>query len=314
MSLRSLEDMVVFTVFKQAMEWFWARNKNITSKHISEVAWAIRCIAVKHLSCDDATAELYSEAMASLRVQHTGLSKKNEEALKQFDDPKVVQRLLNYPDDLFGLAEKAKGQKAALLTQAAVATLILIFAPMRLKNLNGLRIDQNLNWINDRLNIHVPGEQVKNNMALDFALPSEPSNKVREYIDRYRSLFLPKANPYLFPGRKGPKDQSALRNQVTNTLFKHTGIRLTPHQFRHVAAKLLLDARPGHYEVVRKLLGHKNLSTVYESYSGTETQAAINLYDDVILDRKRGLSGKAEANDDLPFHDPFNPFLKGQKR
>jgi integrase len=101
---------------------------------------------------------------------------------------------------------------------------------------------------------------------------------------------------------------------VTNTLFKHTGIRLTPHQFRHVAAKLLLDARPGHYEVVRKLLGHKNLSTVYESYSGTETQAAINLYDDVILERKRGLSGKVEANDDAPFLDPFNPFLKGNKR
>jgi integrase len=314
MSLRTLNDMVAFPVFKQSMEWFWKRNGDKTSKHIGEVAWAIRCIAVKHLNSDDATTELYRKAMASLRVQHTGLSKKNEEALKQFDDPKAVHRLLNYPDDLFVAAEKAKGQKAALLAQAAVATLILIFAPMRLKNLNGLRIDQNLNWINDRLNIHVPGEQVKNGMTLDFALPPGPSNRVREYIDRYRSLFLPKANPYLFPGRKGPKDQSALRNQVTNTLFKHTGIRLTPHQFRHVAAKLLLDARPGHYEVVRKLLGHRNLSTVYESYSGTETQAAINLYDDVILDRKRGLSGKVEANDDIPFLDPFNPFLKGNKR
>jgi integrase len=315
MSLRSLEDMVAFPVFKQAMKWFWERNGDKTSNHIGEVAWSIRCVAVKHLKCDDATAELYRDAMASLRVQHTGLSEKNEEALKQFDDPKVVHRLLNYPDDLFVAAEKAKGQKAALLAQAAVATLILIFAPMRIKNLNDLRIDQNLNWINDRLNIHIPAEQVKNSMALDFALPPGPSNRVREYIERYRSLFLPKANPYLFPGRKGgSKDTSAFRRQISNTLFKHTGIRLTPHQFRHVAAKLLLDARPGFYEVVRKLLGHKNLSTVYESYSGTETQAAINLYDDVILDRKRGLSGKAEANDDLPFHDPFNPFLKGQKR
>ena len=314
-SLRSLEDMVAFPVFKQSMEWFWKRNGDKTSKHIGEVAWSIRCIAVKHLECDDATTELYRKAMADLRVQHTGLSEKNAEALKQFDDPKVVHRLLNYPDDLFRLAEKAKGQKAALLAQAAVATLILIFAPMRIKNLNDLRIDQNLNWINDRLNIHIPAEQVKNSMVLDFALPPGPSNRVREYIDRYRSLFLPKANPYLFPGRKGgSKDTSAFRRQISNTLFKHTGIRLTPHQFRHVAAKLLLDARPGFYEVVRKLLGHKNLSTVYESYSGTETQAAINLYDDVILDRKRGLSGKVEANDDMPFLDPFNPFLKGQKR
>jgi len=315
MSLRSLEEMVAFPVFKQAMKWFWERNGNKTSKHIGEVGWSIRCIAVKHLKCDDATAKLYHDAMTSLRIQHTGLSEKNEEALKQFDDHKVVHRLLNYPDDLFGLAGKAKGQKSALLVQAAVATLILIFAPMRIKNLNDLRIDQNLNWIDDRLHIHVPAEQVKNSMALDYALPPGPSNRVREYIERYRSLFLPKANPYLFPGRKGgPKDITAFRRQISTTLFKHTGIRLTPHQFRHVAAKLLLDARPGHYEVVRKLLGHKNLSTVYESYSGTETQAAINLYDDVILDRKRGLSGKVEANDDAPFLDPFNPFLKGNKR
>jgi integrase len=315
MCLRSLEDMVAFPVFKQAMEWFWERNRQKTSKHIGEVAWTIRCIAVKHLDCDEVTREQYRKAIETLRVNQVGLSPKNTSTLKQFDDPKVVHRFLNYPDDLFGAAEKANGQKSSLLAQAAVATLILIFAPMRLKNLCDLRIDQNLNWIDGRLHIHVPAEQVKNGMELDFALPPGPSNRVREYIDRHRSLFLPKANPYLFPGRKGgSKDITTFRRLITNTLFKHTGIRLTPHQFRHVAAKLLLDARPGHYEVVRKLLGHKNLSTAYDHYTGTETQAAIDLYDDVILDRKRGLSGKAEANDDMPFLDPFNPFLKGQKR
>jgi integrase len=128
-------------------------------------------------------------------------------------------------------------------------------------------------------------------------------------------MSLPRANPYLFPGRNGkPKDITALRRLISNTLFKHTGICLTPHQFRHVAAKLLLEARPGHYEVVRKLLGHKSLSTAYDHYTGTETQAAIDLYDRVILDRKRGLSGKLEVDDNMPFLDPLNPFLKGNKR
>ena len=76
----------------------------------------------------------------------------------------------------------------------------------------------------------------------------------------------------------------------------------------------MLEARPGHYEVVRKLLGHKSLSTAYDHYTGTETQAAIDLYDRVILDRKRGLSGKLEVDDNMPFLDPLNPFLKGNKR
>jgi integrase len=215
---------------------------------------------------------------------------------------------------LFDKAAKSAGPKSRLLAQAGAATLILIFAPMRITNLNHLRIDQNLNWIDNRLHIHVPGSQVKNGMELNFALPQGPSDRIQEYIDRYRPGFQLESNPYLFPGRKGPKDQSALSKLITNNLFRHTGIRLTPHQFRHVAAKLLLDARPGHYEVVRKLLGHKNLSTVYESYSGAETQAAVDLYDEVIFDRKRGRSGKQKVNEGEPFLDPFNPFLKGSRR
>lgn len=313
-SLRSLEGLVKFSVFKIAMKWFWDRNGGKTSKHIGEVAWTIRCIAVKHLECDEETAGEYQKAIATLRVPQVGLSEKNTAALSQFDDPRVVSRFLNYPDALFDEANKAKGQKSHLLAQAGAAALIFIFAPIRIKNLGNLRIDQNLNWINRRLHIHVPGHLVKNGMELNFALPPGPSDRIREYIDRYRTMFQSEANPYLFPGRKGPKDQSALRKQITNTLFKHTGIRLTPHQFRHVAAKLLLDARPGHYEVVRKLLGHRNLSTAYDHYTGSETQAAVDLYDQVILDRKRGRSGKTDVKDEGPFLDPFNPFLKGSQR
>ena len=151
---------------------------------------------------------------------------------------------------------------------------------------------------------------------------------MRVYIDNWRSLFLPAANPHLFPGRNNKaKDVSCLRRQITRTLFDHTGIRLTPHMFRHVAAKLLLDARPGHYEVVRKVLGHKNLATTYEHYAGAETQAAVELYDDVILDLKRGGDGSASGTrhrrraeeshqppekNDLPFLDPLNLFGKGR--
>jgi hypothetical protein len=62
---------------------------------------------------------------------------------------------------------------------------------------------------------------------------------------------------------------------------------IAPHQFRHAAAKLLLDARPGHYEVVRKLLGHKSVTTTYAHYAGAETDAAVELYADIILQLRR---------------------------
>ena len=173
----------------------------------------------------------------------------------------------------------------------------------------------------------MPAGEVKNRTDLHYVLPRGTTERVRVYIDNWRSLFLPAANPHLFPGRNNKaKDVSCLRRQITHTLFDHTGIRLTPHMFRHVAAKLLLDARPGHYEVVRKVLGHKNLATTYEHYAGAETQAAVELYDNVILDLKHGGDGsagndrhrrpeetprKAPEKDDLPFLDPLNLFGKG---
>jgi hypothetical protein len=329
-TISSLEELVRFERFKIGMKWLWERNGNKTSRSIGEIAWTIRCIAVKHLRCDDETAQKYTDALAMLRVQSTGLSPKNRTAMQQFDDTRIPCRFLSHPEALWRLSEKAKGKKAQLLVQIAVATEILIFAPMRIKNLCNLRLDRHFAWIDGRLHINLDPAEVKNDMPLHFVMPNATSNRIQTYIDEWRSLFLPESNPHLFPGRNGkPKDVSALRKQITGYLFEHTGICLTPHQFRHVAAKLLLDARPGHYEVVRKVLGHKNLSTTYEHYAGAETQAAVELYDNVILDIKNGgdgsqrgmRSGKStgsrdrlSADEELQVLDPLNPFLNGGRR
>ena len=125
-------------------------------------------------------------------------------------------------------------------------------------------------------------------------LPEATTERVKRYIDDWRMMFTPGASPYLFPGRiVGAKDCSALRKLITKTLWSHAAIHLTPHQFRHAAAKLLLDRLPGHYEVVRKILGHKALTTTYAHYAGAETQKAIELYGEVITKTRR--DGVAQA-------------------
>jgi len=49
---------------------------------------------------------------------------------------------------------------------------------------------------------------------------------------------------------------------------------LTPHQFRHLAAKIYLDPNPGGFELVRQLLGHKNSKTTIGAYAGINTKRA----------------------------------------
>ena len=42
-----------------------------------------------------------------------------------------------------------------------------------------------------------------------------------------------------------PDDELRRRQEAAENTFRQLGIRLTPHQFRHLAGKLVLDARPG---------------------------------------------------------------------
>jgi integrase len=251
---------------------------------------------VKYREPSTETATFFAEVLPKLRQQQTGLSEKNITAMAQFDDPLAVERFLLLPQRLWDVAlaktKTVEGrtlrQEAHLLVQSAVAIEILQFAPVRIENLNHLRLDQHLVWQGAKLRLVIPAAEVKNSQALDFLLPEATSARVQRYIKDWRCLFLPKSNPYLFPGRDGKaKDQAALRKQIEKTLWDHAALRLTPHQFRHAAAKILLDARPGFYEVLRKLLGHKSMMTTYSHYTGAETQAAVELYGDIISDHRR---------------------------
>jgi len=322
--VRKLEELVTKDMFKLGMKWFWDRNKGKTSKHIGEIAWTVRCYAIKHIGTDEATAAFYADAMKRLRVSQQGLSDKNQSAMAQFDDLKVVENFVSLPQRVWDKAVKMQktayskriAKKACLLIQASVAIEILIFAPMRISNLQGLRLDEHISWQAGRVRISIPRQQVKNDQALDFLLPESVSKRVKSYIDLWRSHLTSEYNSHLFPGRNGkPKDCSRLRRQIEQTLWNEAGIRLTPHQFRHAAAKILLDAKPGHYEVVRKVLGHKSLTTTYSHYAGAETQAAINLYDDVIIQhrqRKAFDRHRDRRAPEPPFMDPLQ--LYGGKR
>ena len=54
----------------------------------------------------------------------------------------------------------------------------------------------------------------------------------------------------------------------------HAGIDLSPHQLRHLAAKILLDDQPGSFELVRQFLCHENLKTTVKAYTGIDTRRA----------------------------------------
>jgi site-specific recombinase XerC len=64
-------------------------------------------------------------------------------------------------------------------------------------------------------------------------------------------------------------------------------LQVHPHLFRHIAAKLFLDAHPGSYELVRRVLGHRSIDTTTNFYTGLETAAAVRHFDKTILHLRR---------------------------
>lgn len=71
---------------------------------------------------------------------------------------------------------------------------------------------------------------------------------------------------------------------------------MNPHLFRHLGAKRHLDARPGEYEVVRRVNCHKKIDTTTNYYSGFESTAAARHFDAVLLERRRVAEQRPRAH------------------
>jgi integrase len=84
---------------------------------------------------------------------------------------------------------------------------------------------------------------------------------------------------FLFPGAHGGKALVTLRGQISHFLARELGVRLTPHQFRHLIGFIYLRQHPHGIEVVRALLGHRSIATTLRHYAGLEGAEAARHYD-----------------------------------
>ena len=78
-----------------------------------------------------------------------------------------------------------------------------------------------------------------------------------------------------------------MSGQITERIYKATGLRMTVHQFRHAAGAIILSRRPGEYELVRRLLGHRNVQTTNQAYIGLENIQASQIFAEIVKERMR---------------------------
>jgi integrase len=162
--------------------------------------------------------------------------------------------------------------------QAALAVGILCYMPIRPQNLWALKFDEHVFLHEGRgavSSLELPAHEVKNRTALAFDIPPHLAKMLIEYRNRLAPKVIGRRPDRLFvKADGGAKNQWSVAWLIRTYLRKRAGLQLSPHQFRHLGAKVVLDAEPGNFETVRQLLGHASLHTTAGSYAGISSRRA----------------------------------------
>jgi integrase len=289
-SLTSLGALLAPDVVERVVDAYWKENGAEPKIFIIELGSKLLSIArtVGHLS--EADIERLADIRAHLE-DHRGpaLTGKNLKLIRQVLAPGVWSEVVALPKLLMREARSLKDHapvKAAVTAQIAAAIAILTFAPIRLGNLDHIQIGENLvkpAGPDTSYRLVFERFDVKNRVDLDFPFDEELTALIDEYIHEFRPALLRGSNAsWLFPVEGGkPKTASMFSDQITERI-KATGLRITVHQFRHAAAAIYLRHNPGDYETVRRLLGHKNITTTTRFYCALETTEATRKFGAIV--------------------------------
>ena len=162
-SLCTLANSVEYAAFKTGLEFFLERSGGRASSYTTGFVAALLPIARYWVKVDGPTFARLKRLGGLLRFRVDGLTVKNRERLRPFDDPDTVLRFLELPLRLKEEADSGKLQprSAALLAQIAVLAQLLMVAPIRRLNLVSLEIDRHLHRTSRGMHLVIPKLEVK---------------------------------------------------------------------------------------------------------------------------------------------------------
>jgi integrase len=230
------------------------------------------------------------------------MTDKNRACVRAVLAPDRERRLAELPGVLMDAARKllatSPKEAVSLAFQAAVIQL-LSRNPLRQGNLRALEFQRHLKYADAGgliSHIDIEADETKNTRAILAPVGPDTARMLRIWIDDFRPLIADPTCLYLFPGHgtgNRPITPQSLRDAVKAATRRVLGVAITPHQFRHLAAKAYLREFPGEYETVRQFLGHASLVTTIRSYCDDADEAAMRRFEQTMLARVARLGKQA---------------------
>ncbi len=292
--ITGLADLVDTHAVNAGLTLLWQRAGGVKTTRIHAMAYMLLSIARHWVHADVASIAALKTQCKKLAPKTKGLTSKNRKRLRQFANPASLKALLDLPAQLFAEAARIKPPTVAeaRAAQLGLAIEILLVAPLRIKNVAELEVGRTLIISGKRIaHIVIDAAEVKNDVDIEVPLPPRVAAMVATYMKNYHHLLAPPGCKMLFPSADGGhKRTSVLSNQITKIIARRCGVDMNSHLFRHLAAKLYLDANPGAYGLIRMLLGHKSVETTTAYYCGLEFGSAFVAYDAILTGRRAELA------------------------
>jgi hypothetical protein len=214
----SIADLLSLDRYLEILKHFLDRG---ASHQAAEMAAFLKDTAKHWAKVDEPTLTKMKKIASRLAIPRRGMTAKNRERLRPFDDPEKVAAFLALPQRLRREVETGKrsARGRAILAQMAAAIALLQAAPIRLKNLTELDINKNLIARGKRLYMVVAESEVKNGEPIDFELPTETRDILAWYVREHRPFLAGEPTDALFPGpRGGAKSSNTLAKQIPHEL------------------------------------------------------------------------------------------------
>lgn len=291
--IEHLVDLVAPVNLDKGLRWILARQGNQVTQGISNLAHCLRMIARHVVKLEGKPlSEVESLLGKLIKPRRIGMTTGNRDRLRVLQNDQTLAQLYRLPGRLWQRSRStACTYKSLLIAEEAIAIELLIHCPIRRKNLTELHLERDfLKPGNGSVFLQLAESRTKNGKVQCFELPSGLCDWIDAHIKQRAGLLCPGSSPFLFPKRDGsaPMGGQQLGKRISARIRKELGIDVHPHLFRHVSAMVLLREHPGHYELVRRVLGHSETSTTYNSYVALEADQATQLLAEAIK-RSKGL-------------------------
>jgi integrase len=271
---------------KQGLTWLFAQNDGVPLRSHRNLIYTLLSVARRHAKAEEEDIKQlvsFEERLTKILPSPRGMTEKNLERIRVLRDPEVSAKLLNLPEILFKRGIESNAPEARLsLIRDAVMLAILRHHPIRRKNLINLRPADHIQRTRTGAYLVIQASETKARKLIEF----EMSPALLGMIDTL--IALQPGSPWLFPSAKGDKPINAtyVSARVPKLLLRELGIEMNLHMFRHFAAFVFLDSRPGHYEEVRRLLGHSSTSSTLDAYASFETDSVGRSFSEAITARQ----------------------------